>query len=302
MEPALNTFFRKTVLFLAAPIGLLLLALLALDRSNRSFFDGFKVAPKVTTLYAGDSHIEQCINDKLMARSLSIAQTAEALYFSYFKIEKLLENNPSIDTLFLGFSYHSLSDYYDGFVFGEDSPHLAARYFFILPNSEKAKFLLHNSDNLALFLKNILRDGKDKAFLGGFENGFPNTAASQKSMDKRIAFQYFKNGKLNGFSELNLASLDKIAQLCREKKVELVLLNTPLHPYYKSKVPAEYLQKYESVIHDRQLKVVAFEGLELADSCFIPDGDHVSERGAILATKYMEDFGKTMDNKKPVAQ
>lgn len=106
-------------------------------------------------------------------------------------------------------------------------------------------------------------------------------------MDKRIAFQFYKNGKLNGFSEINLHYLLEIIKLCKEHKIELILLNTPLHPYYKGQIPAVYIDKYNEIIGMNKLQVVDFKGVEFDDSCFVPDGDHVSEKGAYIASKSM---------------
>ena len=291
MVGAVRIFLKKTLCFLSLPLAVLLLAMLAVNHSSRQVFDGFKVGTDVRTVYAGDSHVEQCINDRLIPNSANIAQNGEVYYFTYFKVKKLLENNPAIDTLYLGFSYHSLSDYNDDFVFGEFSPYISAKYFFILPNSEKVHFLKENSKNLSLYLKNILRDGLGNSFFGGYENTFKNTTTIQKSMDKRMAFQFYKAGKLNGFSDFNMGYFDKIVQLCREKKVEPVLLSTPLAPYYKNKIPVEYRQKYAEALREYRLKVVDFDGLVLDDSCFIPDGDHVSEKGATIVSKHLASRG-----------
>ena len=265
---------------------LLLTALLVLNFTTKKAFDGFRIAPNVTSVYSGDSHVEECINDKLLPNSLNIAQNSECYYYTYFKVKKLLAD-AHIDTLYLGFSYHSLSDYYDDFVFGEYSPIIASKYFFILPNSEKVKFLKYNSENTSLFLRKIIERGVNREIVGGFTNVFANTAAIKKSMDKRIDFQFYRKGKLNSFSAFNMGWFDKIIQLCREKNVVPVLLNTPLHPYYKSRIPAEYLQKYDEVLRAYQLKVVDLNGLPLDDESFIPDGDHVSERGATIVSKYL---------------
>ncbi len=233
------------------------------------------------------------MDDKLIPNSINIAQDCECFYFSYFKIKNLLDNNESIDTLYLGFSFHSLSDYYDDFIFGQNSAHITARYFFVFPNSEKVRFLKYNQENVSLLLKNAIESGWKKEWMGGYENIFKGQSAAQKSMDKRALFQFYENGKPVGFSAINHEYLEKTVQLCREKKVELRFLNTPLHDYYQGKIPAEHVQKYEAAVRVHQLKVVDFAGLVLGDDCFIPDGDHVSEKGAAIASDW---FAKNRNN------
>ncbi len=282
-----KVFFRKIFYFMSLPLGLFLAAFALVGRSNKQAFDELRVAPNVTTVFAGDSHVELCIEDRLIPNSYSMGKNAECYYYSYFKIKSILENNPSVDTVYLGFSYHNLSDYYDDFVFGKYSPYLSGRYFFIMPNSEKVKFLKFNYDNLSLFLRTTLRSGMENEFKGGYLNAFENVTANPKTIDGRIDFQFFKGGKLRPFTELNMACLDKIIDLCKERRVELILLNTPLATDYLNKVPPEYRKRYDELVVKYGLPVEDFSGLAWGDSCFIPDGDHVSVMGAALASKYL---------------
>ncbi|MEE9573135.1 MAG: hypothetical protein V3W20_08820, partial [Candidatus Neomarinimicrobiota bacterium] len=78
----------------------------------------------------------------------------------------------------------------------------------------------------------------------------------------------------------------KIIDLCDKNKVELITLNTPLHSYYKNKIPMEYLRKYNEIISQNRIVSINFYELFLDDYCFIPDGDHVSEKGSILTSNY----------------
>ena len=282
-----KTFFKKTFYFMALPLGLFLTAFVLVGRSNKKAFDELRVAPDVTTVYVGDSHVELCIDARLIPNSYSMGKNAECYYYSYFKIKSLLENNPSVDTIYLGFSYHNLSDYYDDYVFGKFSPYLSGRYFFIMPNSERLKFLRHNSDNLSLFLRTTLRSGMENEFKGGYQPGFDHVAADPKTIDDRIDFQFYKNGKLRPFTELNMACLDKIIALCKAQKVELILMNTPLAKDYLNKVPLEYRNRYEELVGKYGLPVEDFSAVAWTDSCFIPDGDHVSVMGAGMASKYL---------------
>jgi hypothetical protein len=107
-------------------------------------------------------------------------------------------------------------------------------------------------------------------------------------MDKRAIQQYYIHDTLRGFSEINITYLQKIIELCKNENVELVVLNTPLHPYYKNKIPKKFIDKYNELIINNSLKQIDFSGLDLSDSCFIPDGDHVSERGATITSNYLQ--------------
>jgi hypothetical protein len=59
-------------------------------------FDSYRVDPKITTVFMGDSHPQCAVNDAFLPNARNFAQAAEASYYTYFKMKTLLENNPSI--------------------------------------------------------------------------------------------------------------------------------------------------------------------------------------------------------------
>lgn len=246
----------------------------------------YKLNPGITEIYIGDSHIECAVNDSLLNSGKNVSTNSESFYFSYYKLKKLVEENQNIETVYLGLSYHSLSNYYDQFTNGEYSPSVSPKYFYVLPVIEKFRLGYWNLKNLSTFIKGVLSESyrylfKDVTFSsGGYSNNFTNTMASKTSMEKRLEFQYYTNKKLHDFSEINLLYLSKIIELCRTNQIDLVVLSTPLHPYYKSKVPVIYINKLNEIVNIYNLKVIDFSDLTLSDSCFIPDGDHLSVKGA----------------------
>ncbi|MEE9573070.1 MAG: hypothetical protein V3W20_08490 [Candidatus Neomarinimicrobiota bacterium] len=289
----MKSFFNKTMLFISVPTILLILTFLLLNYYNNKFIES-EISSTVTTLFIGDSHIQKSIDDKLITTAINISQSSESFYYSYYKLDKILKANPSIKRIYLGFSYHSLSSYYDEFVFGKYSKNISSRYFFILPLSEKFKLFKYNFRKLPIYIKevykhgimNIFKTGNNYSFLGQYENKFENVSAVQNSMDKRLLLQFYNNNRLINFSESNISYLIKIIDLCDKNKVELITLNTPLHSYYKSKIPMEYLKKYNEIISQNRIVTINFDELVLDDSCFIPDGDHVSEKGALQTSNY----------------
>ena len=104
-------------------------------------------------------------------------------------------------------------------------------------------------------------------------------------MDERLNSQYYSNDTLNSFSTLNLSYFDNIVALCKEQQVELVIVNTPMHTYYQSKVPQEFIDKYLSIIKSNNLSIIDLSLLVLPDSSFQGEGDLVSIEGAMRATE-----------------
>lgn len=248
----------------------------------------------ITTIFLGDSHIEFAFNDTLLKNSMNLAKRAESFYFTYYKLKIILKSNPSIKKVYLGFSYHSISSYYDMFIDGDLSDATSCRYFFMLPLKEKANLLFTKRNNLFPYVKALIRKGVSNIWSkkGDYEGGYKNTSSSVtanlKSMEKRATFQYFSNGHLNDFSTRNIEYLMKIKDLCIENNINLILINPPVHSYYKGKVPKKFLDKFNLLSHNLKLETLDLSDLILDDDCFLPDGDHLSKKGAFQTTKYFE--------------
>jgi len=288
----MKKFIIRVTVFLTIPVLAGIIFFIAFSSIVSSISKEYKLKPGISEIYIGDSHIQCSVNDSLISGSKNLGHTSESYYFSYYKLKLLLDANPNIKKIYLGFSYHSLSDYYDDFITGNYSGSISPDYFFILPVSEQINFLTRDAKNFPSYIKSILKSGienlsgKNKyTYTGRYLNRFNESSASQFSMDKRLIFQYYKDNKLNEFSEINLRYLDEIIALCKRNNIELILFNTPLHPYYRSKLPPEYINKYRSITETNDLKVIDLSSLSLEDDCYIPDGDHVSEKGSLLVTK-----------------
>jgi hypothetical protein len=291
----MRVFIRKIVLFFLTVASFFALLLLFLTYINNRALKNYTIPADIHLLITGDSHIQLSINDKQLSNSISMAKPGESTYYTFYKLGPILKKNPSIKKIYLGFSYHTISSYSNDNIYGARSKDIAARYFFILPFSEKVKMVTHNKNNLPTLFRNTIARGfhtlhaknQNFSFIGGYENTFSKTAVIKESMDKRITIQYYENDTVRDFSYININYLDKIIALCKKRDVELVILNTPIHPYYKSRIPQKFIAKYNDLITKNGLKQIAFEGLKMSDSCFIADGDHLSIMGALLTTAYL---------------
>lgn len=283
----MKKFIKKTLAFALLPLSLggsiILVFFLFINNQSATC----KIEPNISTLFIGDSHIQKAIDDRLIPNSLNVATSSESFYFTYYKLIMLLDNNPTIEKVFVGFSYHSISNYYDRFVSGDYSAAIAPKYFYLLPHKEQIKLIYWNKDNLVPFIKSTFKHGfgDDNStncgpYLGGFLNEYKKSNPIESSMDKRLITQYYNQGEMNSFSDLNILYLKKIINLCKAKGIEVYTLNTPLYNYYSNKVPNEYRVKFNYIISSNQLNHIDLSNLKLIEECFIPDGDHVSNIGA----------------------
>ncbi len=284
----MKQFLIKTFIALLIPTIIGSVVILAL-----SFFTSkavnYEFNTAIKTLYIGDSHIQLAVNDSLLKKSKNVSTSSEPYIFSYYKLKNLLEANPSIQNVYLGVSYHNLSSYYDGFINGKRSSAISPKYLHTIPFTDKIKLAYWNIDKTPNFLRGFFLISykylfKNEPFAGGYLNIFPNTTAADTSMQKRLKLQFYEEDKLAGFSIINQEYLNKIISLCEKKQVKLYLLNAPLHPYYRKRIPQKFIDKYNEVTHSSNAKTLNFSDLKLNESSFIPDGDHLSAKGATIFT------------------
>lgn len=282
----MKKFIQQIIKFSYVPLTIATFGLILVSYISESI--AFRLDQNIREIYIGDSHIQCAINDSLLTNSKNISTASESFYFSYFRLVNVIKKNHQLEKIFLGFSYHSLSSYYDDYICGQYSLSVSPKYFYVVPIEEKFQLALWNAGTLNSFVKEILSVGHEilfdeKNFFSdfGYSNNFSNTKASEIYMEQRLLTQYSTHKSTRDFSEINLRYLKKIIELCKANKITLILLNTPLHPFYKSKVPTLYSAKYKDLISKYGLRVVDLQNLSLPDSCFAPDGDHVSKRGAI---------------------
>ena len=282
----MNQFLKQLGKFFIIPIiAIILLNIVATFILGNSSY--YKIESHINEVYVGDSHIRQSVVDSLLINGQNIALNSESFYFTYYRLKKIFESKNNIKTVYLGFSYHSLSDYYDERIYGKFSNSISPKYFYLLPFSEQVKIFYYNREHnyLKKIIKNSIKPILNNSNFGGYSNNFVNTKSRKSSIEKRINFQYYTDKNLNEFSKINLRYLEKIIALSKKHKFDLIIIKTPLDSYYKSKIPIEYINKYDDTIKKYNLNLIDFENLFIEESLFIPDGDHLSRIGSIKMTK-----------------
>ena len=70
------------------------------------------------------------------------------------------------------------------------------------------------------------------------------------------------------------------------------ILTTPLHKEYINSVPKSYKRKFVEIPTNEKIKIINMGKLNLPDSCFIQDGDHVNDKGALITTNFFKVLSK----------
>ncbi|MGL1902335.1 MAG: hypothetical protein OCC49_09375 [Fibrobacterales bacterium] len=287
------TKFLKTIsLFFLTSILLIVVLFIVTNIFVRLNTGPFLLESKVHTLFIGDSQVEYAINDSLISGSKNIATSSEALMYSYYKLIKLKELNPHIDTVFLGFSFHTLSSYYDPIIYCN---HLTSKFLYHVPLTKQLFLLTKTEKPLNLFIKTTLEEftnffqGRSET-IGSFKNYVTDVHINDKLIYERANGQFYSDKTLQKFSNIQLAYLDKFYAYCKQKNITLILLNTPKHPKYVNLVPESFKEKYSSLITYYSISKFDFNSLELTDNDYLPDGDHLTSSGANKASRVLANW------------
>ncbi len=269
---------------------LFILSFLILNQMNNDALNNFRTKQTVNTLLIGGSQVQMSLNDKMLPNSINVSLDAESYQYSYFKLKGIINNNPNIKQVYLGCGYFYYSSFYDEYIYGKHSPDFFSRYFFILPSKEKKNILNKHVYDISSSMRKIFSYGfnnitqKELSFIGFYKNDFVKTSAKEPSINNRIDAQYYEKGKVRDFSSNNQYYLEKIKVFCQSKKIKLILFHPPLHPTYKKKIPHKFINKFNHEMKINKFEVIDCNDIVLSDSCYLPDGCHVSKYGAKLLT------------------
>lgn len=236
------------------------------------------------TVFLGDSRIQY-----LFKSNANFAYNSESFKFNYYKLLSLNKIKKT-DTVFLGCSHHSFSQYFEGYL--NNQSEVLPRYLAIDP--EPIKMIQQfNFTNLHFLIKKQYEFAYNAIFKkynfvpAGY--AIPSRKkADMTKLKKRIQQQFYDHQHLMKFSSQQIAYFDTIVQYCKKQQIQLILINSPVYPAYKSLIPNEYLHYYSA-------KTKGIQMLDLSDSLrkpddFMPDGDHISRTAFDKTTKMIHRF------------
>jgi hypothetical protein len=254
-----------------------------------------KLKNNVVVLFAGDSNIECAVNDSLIPNSLNIAEGGEAYLYTYAKLKYLLTYNKQINTVILGFSFHTLDTTYENKWLFSDK--------FIISKNKSYNYLLESSDKAILISRN------PKAYLQGIgEYTVANIIEIGKSYISNKpsnfgGYLYLNRDKLyenikiddstthTGFhfqtGKYQMKYLKLISDLCKQKRIQLILLNAPKHSSYTNSFNYninDYGVEVSKLLKNDSLFDIS--RMYLPDSCYA-DKTHLNYKGAKIFSEYL---------------
>lgn len=279
-----------TIVFICIVLGVFIWTYKHLYNSS------FRVQESKNILILGDSHTEAAINDSILHRSKNVSLSGTPYPFSYIIAERVLDENPQIDTLLLSFHAISASSYLDRRWLTGDQLDVKIKNFTLFSNLRDI-LLTKNIDNYIAALK----APSWQLFMNKSKLLNPNISAFDLNIGRYNPLEYSKlsedlDRRLDGFSEqsaIDTASiqfryLKKIEQLCSEKGVKLILFNSPIYKVDKYTERAKFDNLRKEFLS--KLTYLDFSDFPLGDSCYA-DVTHLNYKGAYIFSKYLQDKG-----------
>ena len=175
-----------------------ILSLYVVKKSKQYAFD-----ENLDILFLGDSHVTFSVNDSIIKNASNESKMAEPYYYTLQKL-KYIYKNQNISHVFVGFSYHNISFYYNSLIDGSISSVFPKKIFFCLDFIEKLRVFYWNKIKLPNVLIEIINSAYSKcenlelekqkySFSDGYYNELYDEKAVIKSIQERIQLQFYKS-------------------------------------------------------------------------------------------------------------
>lgn len=288
-------FIRRVIIFSALFTGLLTSLILIVGYLLGSA--SFRLPEGRRTLILGDSQMEYALNDSILTGAVNLAQGGEAYLYAYGKARRFIAEDPDLDTIWVSYNLNSLerrqriltrstrySRYkipYNFFLFGMKEASLFIDQGSAYETIARTPWLRRNYVKKLLKRKTTFRD----LSFGGYTHSDRNKLA----VDVAYKDSLLKAGAVPdpGFGDApdQVEYLLRLVDLCHEKGIVCILVNTPVHPIIKAHADTA---AYYRFWRERMPNVPLWDHASWAipDSCY-GDATHLNQHGARLYSGYL---------------
>jgi ribosomal protein L24E len=283
------------------------------------YFDkNLKIDKEIDTIVIGASHSACAFDDKNIDNLIIVAKSGEPVFFTSYKLKKILDQNANIKKVIWTFSESSISKTQDRrVVLGEKGTRdLFFMYFSLLDENGKSYLKRLSGDFLIANIKysfgvplSYMRDWKlyakyyfkkidyfDFDFSGGSECNHEGFYLDDSRIKKTIKRQFYYGPNQFKFkcSDIAIDHIYKILQLCKKRQIKLFIYKTPHHKKYIEKIPKYYKDEYDHLISQIKLKHPEIHYTDNRDLTFpdnhYQDGDHLNKIGKAYYFKFYKDI------------
>ena len=256
----------------------------------------FAISPENKIVFIGDSHIEIGVNETLIPGAFNFAKSGDPYFDQYFRLKRLLDDNPQISLVFVSATPHSLARYGDARIFGDWTmqnvipsalPLYSARewkMYFSREPVRMTKFIFGKPGVLAKNALNALASRREK-MMGALGKRIVSTGENlERSV--RVERGIIPGKKLHGNDSVGNAHqveyLRKSVELVRERGAKIVFLNPPI---YRAREFFD-VAYFENVLKENFSDVEFWDygDFPLPDNCR-QDINHINFRGAEIFSR-----------------
>jgi hypothetical protein len=274
----MKSFIIKTCVF-----GILVLMfgfIIVFTASHYSKKVDWKLPTEKHILFMGASHIQRAVNDSTMSSAINLARSSERYMFTYLKLQRILDYNQQVDTVFLMCAPTDLFENADDKYFKNEMVSFFANFY---PLFHLKQWKIYGKKPLTafglLFRPTVVQyiKGVDyKFFIDGFN---PTTDV----MNTDSVYYQPITGKYG--NKINYEYLRKIISLCDEKGIKLFFIYCPVYKpecYYDQDY---YYNAYNTNFSD--IELFDYSHFPMPEDGFV-DAHHLNYYGATLFTKELK--------------
>ena len=142
----MRRFIKLSILFSLILLGISLL-LIELSEFVITKKADFKLNKNIKYIVIGHSHPECAFNDSLIDNFKNLAESGESYFYSYIKTKKIIEQNPSLEVIFIEFTNNQINASMDKWIWNDNYLNYRyPRYAPFMNTSDKALLVMNNFD------------------------------------------------------------------------------------------------------------------------------------------------------------
>lgn len=266
----MGLYLHKLLRFLLLIPAILMLLMLFLSRIEKLQAD-FKIASAPRFIVAGNSHPECAFNDSLIPNFKNVAQSGEAYFYTYVKLKQVLEQNPSIETVFVEFSNDQVNKSTDRWIW--DSEYMDYRYkqySSFLELYDNWLLATHNPlgylNTLSVALKQKVERISKKDFAFYLQLGGYKYLERYKTDSLLLVLEETpRQPEQFSLSKYNIRYLIRIIRLCEERKRKVVIIRSPQH---------EKCRYFSNEVYYQEIRKKLFPHVDYIDFTNFPISNH----------------------------
>ncbi len=303
MKNDIFKFLREISLFLIFIfVGFTLIILSVRFEIRRNA--NFRLKSDIHQIIIGHSHAACTYNDSLIPHFKNLAQSGESYFYTYFKLQKLIEANPQIKKVYIEFTNNQIDTSMERWTFHD--PYLSTRLAMYWPFIDLSSQCILFKKNPTEFVKTspiAIRKVIERIFLkkfnyakiiGGHEpnnKSLINCNTLNKGQQKSI--DHFDSKDV---SYTNIEYLKKMIKFLNSKRIAYTLIRSPLHSQSFLRKNESTFQKILTLDLRSSKRFIDFSNLKLPNDKYY-DFDHLNSKGAEIYSKIFSNYLVELEKK-----